>query len=53
MGKQNFILVNKTGHNISEVYVSPSGASEREENVVTPDTIVENDAALITHLSLA
>jgi hypothetical protein len=34
-GKQDFSLVNQTGYDISEVYVSPANSSDWEEDVLT------------------
>lgn len=37
--KQDFTLVNKTGYAIEEVYVSPSAASDWQEDVLGQDTL--------------
>ena len=41
-GKQDFVLVNKTGLTISEVYVSASKSNEWEEDVLGRD-VLEDD----------
>lgn len=41
--KQDFILVNKTGYAISEVYVSPSKSNDWEEDVLGRDTLDDGD----------
>ena len=38
-GKQNFTLVNQTGYDISEVYVSPANSSDWEEDVLGEDIL--------------
>ena len=38
-GKQDFTLVNKTGYAISEVYVSPTKASDWQEDVMGKDIL--------------
>lgn len=38
-GKQDFDLVNKTGYAIDEVYVSPSNASDWQEDVLGQGTL--------------
>ncbi|WP_019643492.1 hypothetical protein [Novispirillum itersonii] len=40
-GKQDFTMVNKTGYAIEEVYVSPSAASDWQEDVLGQD-VLEN-----------
>lgn len=41
--KQDFLLVNKTGYTISEVYVSPSKSNDWEEDVLGRDTLDDGD----------
>jgi len=38
-GAQDFTLINKTGYEIGEVYVSPSKASDWEEDVLGQDVL--------------
>ncbi len=33
-GKQDFVLINKTGYQLKEVYVSPTGSNDWEEDVL-------------------
>lgn len=47
-GKQDFTLVNKTGVEISEVYVSPHSTDDWEEDVLGQDTLANNDSVDIT-----
>lgn len=39
--RQNFVLVNRTGYDISEVYVSPAKADDWEEDVLGDDELEE------------
>ena len=41
--KQDFALVNKTGYEISELYVSPSKANNWEEDVLSDDTLDDSE----------
>ena len=41
--KQDFTLVNNTGYDISEVYVSPSKANDWEEDVLGEDELEDGD----------
>ncbi|MGU3496040.1 hypothetical protein ACLBXM_18520 [Xanthobacteraceae bacterium A53D] len=43
-GKQDFTLVNKTGYDIEEVYVSPSRADDWEEDVLGKDVLEDGDS---------
>lgn len=47
-GKQDFILHNATGVEISEVYVSPVSSDDWEEDVLGKDTLPEGDSVKIT-----
>jgi hypothetical protein len=47
-GKQNFTLVNQTGYDISEVYVSPANSSDWEEDVLGEDILKNRDDVEIT-----
>ena len=47
-GKQDFILHNRTGVEIHEVYVSPHTANEWEEDVLGKDTLADGDSVKIT-----
>lgn len=42
--KQDFVLVNKTGYGISQVYVSPSKSNDWEEDVLGRDTLDDGEA---------
>lgn len=42
--KQDFTLVNKTGYDISHVYVSPSKSDDWEEDVLGKDVLEDGDA---------
>lgn len=45
--RQDFMLVNKTGYDISEVYISPAKANEWEEDILgsddTPDDSTQRE----------
>ena len=43
-GKQDFTLVNKTGYDLSEVYVSPSKSTNWEEDVLGEDKLDDGDS---------
>ncbi|MFG1424395.1 hypothetical protein [Roseixanthobacter liquoris] len=43
-GKQDFVLVNKTGYDISHVYVSPVKSDDWEEDVLGKDVLEDGDA---------
>ncbi|HEY2135513.1 MAG TPA: hypothetical protein VGH49_06470 [Xanthobacteraceae bacterium] len=45
--KQDFTLVNKTGYEISAVYVSPSKSDDWEEDVLGQDTLDDGEKANI------
>lgn len=47
-GDQDFTLVNKTGYTIKEVYVSPSKASDWEEDVLGDDVLADQTSQPIT-----
>ncbi|MBL8644075.1 MAG: hypothetical protein JNK21_09070 [Rhodospirillaceae bacterium] len=47
-GKQDFTVVNVTGYTISELYVSPSKASDWEEDILGRDVLVDGDRTDIT-----
>jgi len=47
-GKQDFTLINKTGYDISEVYVAPSKSSDWEEDVMGKDALVNGDSVDIS-----
>jgi hypothetical protein len=42
--RQDFTLVNKTGYDISAVYVSPAKSSDWEEDVLGKDTLDDGDS---------
>ncbi|HQS10012.1 MAG: argininosuccinate lyase [Rhizobiales bacterium 24-66-13] len=42
-GKQDFVLVNKTGYDISHVYVSPVKSDDWEEDVLGKDVLEDGD----------
>ncbi len=42
--RQDFVLVNKTGYTISEVYVSPTKSDDWEEDVLGRDTLDDGEA---------
>lgn len=46
-GKQDFVLVNKTGVTISELYVSPSDVDDWEEDVLGQDVLENNQQVKI------
>lgn len=43
-GKQDFELVNKTGYDISHVYVSPTKSDDWEEDVLGKDVLEDGDS---------
>ena len=43
-GKQDFELVNKTGYDISHVYVSPTKSNDWEEDVLGKDILEDGDS---------
>jgi hypothetical protein len=45
--KQDFTLVNKTGYELKEVYVSPSKSDDWQEDVLGKDTLDDGEAANI------
>ncbi len=47
-GDQDFTLKNKTGYEISEVYVSPSKSAEWEEDVLGRDVLGDGESVDIT-----
>ena len=46
-GKQDFLLVNKTGVDIQEVYVAPHGSEEWQEDVMGKDMLVSGQSVKI------
>lgn len=46
--RQDFTLVNRTGYDISEVYVSPSKEDDWEEDILGDDSLSDGDSARIT-----
>ena len=46
-GKQDFLLVNKTGVDIQEVYVAPHGSEEWQEDVMGRDMLVSGQSVKI------
>ncbi len=46
-GRQDFVLVNKTGYEISEVYVSTTKTSNWEENVIGKNSLDDGDTRTI------
>jgi hypothetical protein len=46
-GDQDFSLINKTGYEIREVYVSPHNASDWEEDVLGEDSLDDNTSVKI------
>ncbi len=47
-GKQDFTVVNKTGVEIHELYVSPHSSDDWEEDVLGKDTLADGDSQDIT-----
>ncbi len=47
-GKQDFVLVNKTGVEINAVYVSPSKSNDWEEDILGEDTLDDGESVKIT-----
>jgi len=47
-GRQDFVLVNKTGYEVMEVYVSPSASDDWEEDVLDEDTLPNGGRITIT-----
>jgi len=45
--RQDFTLVNRTGHDISEVYVSPNKSDDWEEDVLGDDELEDGDSTTI------
>lgn len=45
--KQDFVLVNKTGYDISNVYVSPSKSDDWEEDVLGQDMLEDGERVTI------
>jgi hypothetical protein len=45
--RQDFVLVNRTGYDISEVYVSPGKADDWEEDVLGDDELEDGDQTTI------
>jgi hypothetical protein len=45
--RQDFVLVNRTGFDISEVYVSPAKRDSWEEDVLGDDTLEDDDEQII------
>ena len=46
--KQDFTLHNETGQEILEVYVSPTGVDNWEEDILGQDTLASGDSVAIT-----
>lgn len=46
-GDQDFVLVNKTGYDIAEVYVSPANDKEWGEDIMGKDTLDDGDRVTI------
>ncbi|WP_210208201.1 hypothetical protein [Rhodoplanes roseus] len=46
--RQDFTLVNRTGYDISEVYVSPGKANDWEEDILGDDGLEDGDSVNIT-----
>lgn len=46
--KQDFTLHNETGQEILEVYVSPTGVDNWEEDILGQDTLASSDSVAIT-----
>ena len=46
--RQDFTLVNRTGYDISEVYVSPSKADDWEEDILGDEELEDGDEQHIT-----
>lgn len=46
--RQDFTLVNRTGYDISEVYVSPGKTNDWEEDILGDDSLEDGDSANIT-----
>jgi hypothetical protein len=46
--KQDFTLHNETGQEVKEVYVSPNGVDEWEEDILGPDTLANGDSVDIS-----
>lgn len=42
--RQDFLLVNRTGYDISEVYISPSKADDWEEDILGSDDSLDDGA---------
>ncbi|WP_439816502.1 hypothetical protein [Zavarzinia sp. CC-PAN008] len=47
-GKQDFRLINQTGYEIHQVYVSPNTTNDWEEDVLGQDTLANGDAVDIS-----
>ena len=47
-GKQDFVLHNKTGVEINELYVSPVTSDDWEEDILGQDTLADGDSLKIT-----
>ena len=41
--RQDFMLVNKTGYDISEVYISPAKADDWEDDILGSDDTLDDD----------
>jgi len=50
--KQDFTLINKTGYELKEVYVSPNHAADWQEDVLGQDTLAD-DARVNIHFNRA
>lgn len=47
-GQQDFTLVNKTGYEIDQVYVSPTSTDDWEEDVLGQDTLTNGERVNIS-----
>ena len=47
-GKQDFVLVNDTGYEVVEIYVSPTSEDDWEEDVLGRDTLADGERVTIT-----
>jgi hypothetical protein len=47
-GQQDFTLVNKTGYELDQLYVSPAAAKNWHEDILGQDTLADGQSAKIT-----
>ena len=45
--KQNFTLVNRTGYDLAELYISPANASDWEDDVLEDDELEEGESRAV------